>query len=112
MRGKTKVTLTSGSALRIYTQYAEGAEPKALAEAFGTSIATVTRIIRGQIWAEVTGGRNISRYDAMVAFRKAYIQARFDQGCRSQAVLAGELGISRQGINRFIKIHNLGKAAA
>jgi len=112
MRGKTKMTLTSGSALRIYQLYEGGAGAKELAEDFGTSLATITRIIRGQIWAEVTGGRNISRYDAMVAFRKAYIQARWDQGCRSQAVLAEELGVSRQAVNRFIKIHNLGKAAA
>lgn len=111
MRGKTKAALTSGQALRIYTLYKEGAEPKALAAEYRTTLANVTRIVRGQIWADVTGGRNISRHDAMVEFRTAYISGRWDQGCRSQAVLAEELGISRQAINRFMIRHSLGHHA-
>lgn len=111
MRGKAKAVLTSGQALKLYRLYEAGAEPKVLAEHFGTTLANVTRIVRGQIWGEVTGGRNISRRDATVAFRKAYIQGRWDQGCRSQAIIADELGISRQAINRFMIRHQLGHHA-
>lgn len=111
MRGKAKAVLTSAQALRIYRLYEEGAEPKVLAQTYQTTLANVTRIVRGQIWADVTGGRNISRHDAMVAFRTAYISGRWDQGCRSQAVLADELGISRQAINRFMIRHRLGHHA-
>lgn len=111
MRGKAKAVLTSGQAHRIYRLYEEGAEPKILAAQFGTTLANVTRIVRGQIWADVTGGRNISRHDSMVAFRTAYISGRWDQGCRSQAVIAEELGISRQAINRFMIRHSLGHHA-
>jgi hypothetical protein len=111
MRGKAKAVLTSGQVRQLYQLYEEGAEAKVLAEHFGTTLANVTRIVRGQIWAEVTGGRNISRHDSKVTFRKAYIQARWDQGCRSQAVLADELGISRQAVNRFMIRHSLGHHA-
>ena len=98
--------------MRIYRMYEGGAETKDLANEFGTSVANVTRIIRGQSWQEVTGGRNISRHDAMVAFRKAWVTGRWDQGCRSQAVLADELGISRQALNKFMIRHGLGHHAA
>lgn len=108
MRGKAKAVLTSAEALRIYRQYENGAEPKDLARRYRTTRTTVTRIVRGQVWADVTGGRNISRHDAMVSFRTAYISGRWDQGCRSQAMLAEELGISRQAINRFMIRHQLG----
>lgn len=111
MRGKAKAVLTSGQAKQLYQMYEAGAEPKDLVAHFGTTLANVTRIVRGQIWAEVTGGRNISRHDQMVEFRTAYIQGRWEQGCRSQAVLAAELGISRQGINRFMIRHQLGHHA-
>lgn len=108
VRGKGKTVLTSGQVQRLYRRYAAGAEPKVLAQEYHTTLANITRIVRGQTWAEVTGGRNISRHDAMVAFRTAYISARWDQGCRSQAMLAEELGISRQAINRFMIRHRLG----
>jgi hypothetical protein len=111
MRGKAKTVLTSAQVRRIYEHYEEGVEPKVLAAQFGTTLANVTRIVRGQIWADVTGGRNISRHDAMVTFRKAYISSRWDQGCRSQAMIAAELGISRQAINRFMIRHSLGHHA-
>lgn len=111
MRGKSRYVLTSAQALRIYQLYAAGEEPKVLSEKFSTTLANVTRIIRGQIWAEVTGGRNISRHDAMVSFRKEYISARWDQGCRSQALIAGELGVSRQALNQFMIRHRLGHHA-
>jgi len=111
MRGKPRATLTAGQVLKLYRLYEQGTEAKVLAEHFGTTLANVTRIIRGHIWADVTGGRNISRYDAMVAFRTNYIEARWDQGCRSQAVLAAELGISRQAVNRFMVRHQLGHYA-
>lgn len=111
MRGKAKTVLTSGQVRKLYQLYEEGAEAKVLAEHFDTTLANVTRIVRGQIWGEVTGGRNISRRDAMVSFRTAYIQGRWDQGCRSQSALAGELGISRQAINRFMIRHQLGHHA-
>lgn len=111
MRGKAKTVLTSAAVLKLYRLYEAGAEPKALAEQFGTTMANVTRIVRGQSWASVTGGRNISRYDAMVAFRTAYISARWDQGCRSQSKIADELGITRQAVNRFMIKHQLGHHA-
>jgi plasmid maintenance system antidote protein VapI len=111
MRGRANRVLTAGDVALLYQLYGEGSEAKELAQQFGTTISTVTRIIRGQVWTEVTGGRNISRYDAMVAFRCAYITARWDQGCRSQAALAAELGISRQAINRFMIRHQLGHHA-
>lgn len=111
MRGKAKIALTGAEALRLYQLYEEGADAKQLADRFGTTLATVSRIVRGQTWGEVTGGRNISRHDALVAFRKAYISGRWDQGCRSQAVLAAELGISRQAINQFMIRHQLGHHA-
>lgn len=111
MRGKAKAVITSGQALRIYRLYEEGFEPKVLAAEYRTTLTTVTRIVRGHAWADVTGGRNISRHDAMVAFRTAYISGRWDQGCRSQAVIAEELGISRQAINRFMIRHSLGHHA-
>lgn len=112
MRGKRRAVLTSADALKIYRLYGGGAEPKDLAQAFGTTLANVTRIVRGQTWIEVTGGRNISRHDSMVEFRTAYIQGRWDQGCRSQAVIAKELGITRQAVNRFMIKHQLGHHAS
>lgn len=111
MRGKNGKSLTCGDVKKIYRLYGDGLEVKVLAERFGTSVANVTRIIRGQSWQEVTGGRNISRHDAMVAFRKAWISARWEQGCRSQAVLAEELGVSRQALNKFMIRHGLGHHA-
>lgn len=111
MRGKAKTVLTSGQARRIYQLYEQGATPKALAERYGTTVANVTRIVRGQIWADATGGRNISRHDQMVSFRTAYVSGRWDQGCHSQAVIAKELGISRQALNRFMIRHRLGHHA-
>lgn len=108
MRGKAKTVLTSAAAAHIYRLYDAGAAPKVLAEQYGTTLANVTRIVRGQIWADVTGGRNISRHDALVRFRTAYISGRWDQGCRSQAMIAEELGISRQAVNRFMIRHRLG----
>jgi hypothetical protein len=111
MRGKGKRVLTAGEVRKLYQLYEGGVEAKVLAEHFGTTLANVTRIIRGQIWGEVTGGRNISRYDAMVRFRIAYISARWDQGCRSQAAIAAELGISRQAVNKFMIRHQLGHHA-
>lgn len=103
--------LTRGDIIKIYRLYEGGAETKDLAPMFGTSVANVTRIIRGQSWQEVTGGKNISRHDAMVTFRKAWVQARWEQGCRSQAVLADELGVSRQALNKFMIRHQLGHHA-
>lgn len=111
MRGPTKTTITGPTAGRIYMLYAQGLEPKELAAEFDTSLATITRIIRGQIHADVTGGRNISRHDAMVAFRKAYIQACWESGMTNQGVIAAHLGISRQTLNQFMIRHKLGHRA-
>lgn len=111
MRGKARTVLTRAQVRQLYQLYEQGTEAKVLAQQFGTTLANVTRIVRGQIWGDVTGGRNISRYDAKIAFRKAYIQGRWDQGCRSQAALASELGISRQAVNRFMARHALGHHA-
>lgn len=108
MRGRTRKPLTSGTARRIYQLYEGGAEVAALVEAFETSTATVTRLIRGQVWTEATGGRNISRADRHIAERKAYIQGRWDQGCRAPGALAAELGISRQAVHKFMRKHKLG----
>lgn len=111
MRGKARTPLTSGNVLKIYQRYAAGEQPKVLAAQYRTTLANITRIVRGQSWTEITGGRNISRQDAKVSFRTAYVQARWDQGCRSQAIIAEELGISRQALNQFMIRHHLGHHA-
>lgn len=78
-----------------------------LATLFGVSVEAISKIVTGRTWKEATGGVNISRHRRQTGYRLAHIQARLDQGCTSNSIIAKELGISRQAVAQLIKKHDL-----
>jgi|SRR5690606_10310439 len=100
--------LTEEKVRELVRLYDEGAELPALAERYGVSLPTVSRVITGKTWAHVTGGRNVSRQGRMTDYRAAYIEARLDQGCRNYSIIGRELGITRQAVAQLIRNRNLG----
>jgi plasmid maintenance system antidote protein VapI len=85
----------------------DGWEIPELARRYGVSVSTVSRIITGKTWKEITGGRNRSRAGNNTAYRVSHIEARLEQGCTSPTRIAKELGISRQAVAKLIRSHNL-----
>lgn len=79
-----------------------------IADALGTSSETVSKIITGRTWKEVTGGRNISRRSASSAYHRALIEARISQGVTNYQTIADELGISRQAVGKLVRRHGIG----
>lgn len=104
--------LTPVKVRELLKLYEEGAEPAVLAARYGTSEVHVSRIVRGQAWKSVTGGQNRSVRDRTTEYRRAYIESRFDQGCRKPQIIAAELGITRQAVNKIVARYNIGKAVA
>ena len=100
--------LTEEKVRELIRLYDEGAELPALAERYGVTTVTVSRIITGKAWGHVTGGRNISRLGRVTDYRAAYIEGRLDQGCRNYSIIGRELGITRQAVSQLIKNRNLG----
>jgi predicted DNA-binding protein YlxM (UPF0122 family) len=94
--------------LELYEQ--EQWQLKPLAEKFGCSVATASRVITGQAWKRVTQGVNRSRTGRETDFRRNYIAARLDQGCTNYAQIAAELGISRQAVSSLVKTMGEGGA--
>lgn len=88
--------------------YEEGWELPALAERYHVSPSTVSRIITGKTWTEITEGKNRSRTGKLTEYRCAHISARLEQGCRSYSVIGRELGISRQAVAKLITTKGLG----
>lgn len=99
--------LTEGQVRRLVDRYDSGANLAAVAAEFDVSAATVSRIITGKIWTSVTGGVNRSRHGEETAYRLAHVQSRIDQGCRNKAIIAAELGISRQAVDKIIRTNHL-----
>lgn len=89
--------------LHLYTE--ERWELPALARRYGVTVPTVSRVVTGKTWTEITGGRNVSRAGERARYRRAYVLGRLDQGCTNHAVIANELGISRQAVRKIIDTH-------
>lgn len=100
--------LTPARVRELLHLYEKGWEIGALAERYGVSRPTVSRVLTGITWAEVTGGRNVSRAGKLTQYRCAYIEARLDQGCRNLSLIAADLGISRQAVSKLVKNKGLG----
>lgn len=100
--------LTHARVRELLKLYAEGWTLGPLAQRYEVSMATVSRVLTGKIWTDVTGGRNVSRTGRDTEARVAYIEARLQQGCRNHAKIAEELGISRQAVAKLISTRNLG----
>lgn len=102
------MTLTQATVVELVQLYDNGAELPELAERYGVTRSTVSRIITGQTWQEVTGGKNRSRVGQTAEYRAAYIQARLEQGCRNYKTIADELGVTRQAVAKMVKKKGLG----
>lgn len=76
-----------------------------LADLFGVSVETISKIITGRTWAAATGGGNISEYRRDTMYRLAHIAYRREQGCTNNAIIAAELGITRQAVAALIRTH-------
>lgn len=100
--------MTPNGVRELITLYEQGWDLPPLAEKYGVTVATVSRIITGKIWQDVTGGINRSRAGKITEFRVNYIAARLDQGCRNLSIIADELGVSRQAVSSLIKRRNIG----
>lgn len=94
--------LTAESVAELVQLYDAGMELPELAERYGVTRSTVSRIITGQTWAEVTGGRNRSRAGQVSQYRAAWVAARIEQGCRNYQLIAQELGITRQAVAKIV----------
>lgn len=104
--------LTPGKVRELLKLYEGGMEPADLAVRYATSQVHVSRIVRGEAWTSVTGGVNRSRRDKTTEYRRAYIESRFEQGCKNPQMIGRELGISRQAVNKIIKRYSIGRAVA
>lgn len=100
--------LTNGRVRELIQLYDGGWELPALADRYGVSTPTVSRVLTGKTWGHVTGGRNVSRNGKVTEYRCAHIEARLDQGCRNYSIIASELGITRQAVAKLIRNKGLG----
>lgn len=104
--------LTEERVHELLELYDDGWEIGPLAERYGVSRPTVSRVITGKTWVSVTSGRNVSRAGKITAYRRAHIEARLDQGCRNLSIIAGELGVTRQAVSQLIKARRLEREGA
>jgi predicted transcriptional regulator len=79
-----------------------------IADALGVSGETVSKIITGRTWKEITGGVNISRRTAATALHLTVIEARMSQGVTNYQKIADELGITRQAVGKLVRKHGIG----
>ena len=100
--------LTESGVRELVQLYDAGEDLLSLAERYGVTRATVSRIITGHTWTHITGGVNRSRAGQATECRVAYIESRLRDGCRSPAIIGRELGISRQAVSKLIKTRGLG----
>ena len=87
----------------LLRRYEDGCSARDLEVLYGLSQSTVSRIITGRIWKGVTGGVNRSRAGEETDSRMEYVSARIDQGCTNKSLIAEELGITRQSVEKLIK---------
>src|SRR5690606_26272380 len=99
--------MTPKRVMELIELYEDGWSLPALAVRYGVSVSTVSRIVTGKTWTDITGGRNRSRAGQTTEYRVAHISARLEQGCRSTSGIAKELGISRQAVSKLIDSRNL-----
>lgn len=97
--------LDPGKVREIRSLYDQaGWTQRRLSEVYGVSVRSISRIVTGKRWQSVTGGHSVSRRrPEETRQRAAYIQARMDQGCTNYAVIARELGITRQGVSQLVR---------
>lgn len=98
--------LTEDQVRAIWLLYRHGDWPwklRDLAAMFGTSIASVSKIVNGRTWRHVTGGISISRYGEDSEYRDAHITARLAQGVTSYTQIGRELGITRQAVAQRVR---------
>lgn len=68
-----------------------------IAAAFRAHAATVSAILHGHLYTDVTGGLNVSRAHAVSAHRQAVVADGIAQG-RTQTAIARELGITPSAV--------------
>lgn len=96
--------LTEDQVRAIWLLYQHGDwRHRQLADMFGTSIASVSKIVNGRTWRHITGGRNISRHGEESEYRDAHITARLEQGVTSYTQIGRELGITRQAVAQRVR---------
>lgn len=100
--------LTEDRVRELLQLYDHGCEIPELAARYEVSSSTVSRVLTGKTYGEITGGRNVSRKGHVTRYRCAHIETRLDQGCRNLTLIGAELGISRQAVAKLIKNKGLG----
>lgn len=96
--------LTPDQVQAIWTLYQVGGwRLRQLAEMFGTSIGSVSKIINGRTWQQITGGVKVSRHGKDSEYRDAHIAARLAQGVTSYTQIGRELGITRQAVSQRVR---------
>lgn len=96
--------LTEDQARAIWQLHQVGGwKHRQLAEMFGTTVGTVSKIVNGRVWRSVTGGHSVSRYGVESEYRDAHIRTRLEQGITSYTQIGRELGISRQAVSQRVR---------